>query len=210
MLLGVLLVALVLLAADADLAVAEIVLMLAVVGASVLGYAVGLVAAFEAFALLSYLFAPPRESFSIEETDDLVALGAFVAVSVVVGAIVARLNELRARASLAAREAELRDARHQRVARRVRTRAAVADATCRRARRPLRSGVVWVRRRRRPAVRNGPSGTAVRCSRTSAPPSMRSTSASAPRSTARDSTPRLASTASRPRSTARARASSRR
>jgi hypothetical protein len=49
----VLLVALVLLAADADLAVAEIVLMLAVVGASVLGYRVGLVVAIEAFVLFS-------------------------------------------------------------------------------------------------------------------------------------------------------------
>ena len=107
-LLGVLLVALVLLAADADLAVAEIVLMLAVVVASVLGYLVGLMAAIEAFVLLSYLFVPPKESFSIDRTDDLVALGAFVTVSLIVGAIVARLNELRARASLAAREAELR------------------------------------------------------------------------------------------------------
>ena len=107
-LVGVLLVALILLAADADLAVAEIVLMLAVVGASVLGYRVGLVAAIEAFVLLSYLFAPPKQSFAIDRTDDLVALGAFVTVSLVVGAIVARLNELRARASLAAREARLR------------------------------------------------------------------------------------------------------
>jgi len=105
---GVLAVALVLLAADADLAVAEIVLMLAVVVASVLGYLVGLVAAFEAFVLLSYLFVEPRESFKIDRTDDLVALGAFVTVSLLVAAIVARLNELRTRASLAAREAQLR------------------------------------------------------------------------------------------------------
>lgn len=107
-LVGVLLVALVLLAADADLAVAEVVLMLAVVGASVLGYRVGLAVAIEAFLLLNYFFASPKESFAIDRTDDLVALGAFVTVSLIVGAIVARLNELRARASLAARDAELR------------------------------------------------------------------------------------------------------
>jgi two-component system sensor histidine kinase KdpD len=125
----VLLVALVLLAADADLAVAEIVLMLAVVGASVLGYRVGLVVAIEAFVLLSYLFAPPKESFTIDNTDDLIALGAFVTVSIIVGAIVARLNELRTRASLAAREAELR----VRVTNELlagRDPRAVADATC--------------------------------------------------------------------------------
>ena len=106
-----------------------------------LGYAIGLVAAFEAFVLLSYVFAPPRESFSIDQTDDLIALGAFIAVSVVVGAIVARLNELRTRASLAAREAELR----MRVSNELLVGAdarAVADATCVEFVGALRPGVV--------------------------------------------------------------------
>lgn len=103
-----LLVALLLVAVDADLAAAAIVLMLAVVGASLFGYRVGLTVALEAFVLLAYLFASPKDSFAIDQTDDLVALGAFVAVSVVVGAVIARLNDLRERAALAAREAEIR------------------------------------------------------------------------------------------------------
>jgi two-component system, OmpR family, sensor histidine kinase KdpD len=105
---GGLLVALVLVAVDADLAAAAIVLMLAVVGASLLGYGVGLAVALEAFVFLIYLFAPPKDSFAIHEVDDVVALVAFVAVSVIVGAVVARLNDLRERAALAAHEAEVR------------------------------------------------------------------------------------------------------
>jgi two-component system sensor histidine kinase KdpD len=105
---GALLVALVLVAVDADLAAAAIVLMLAVVGASLLGYAIGLAVAIEAFVLLTYLFAPPKDSFAIDQVDDVVALVAFVAVSVIFGAVVARLNDLRERAALAAREAEVR------------------------------------------------------------------------------------------------------
>jgi two-component system sensor histidine kinase KdpD len=105
---GALLVGLVLVVVDADLAAAAIVLMLAVVGASLLGYGIGLAVALEAFVLLIYLFAPPKDSFAIHQGDDLVALVAFVGVSVIVGAVVARLNDLRERAALAAREAEVR------------------------------------------------------------------------------------------------------
>src|SRR5438876_398965 len=90
-------------AVDADLAAGAIVLMLAVVGASLLGYGIGLAVALEAFVLLIYLFAAPKDSFAIHEVDDVVALVAFVAVSVIVGAVVARLNDLRERAALAAR-----------------------------------------------------------------------------------------------------------
>ena len=105
---AVLAISLVLDALDADLTIASIVLMLAVVVASTLGFAVGLVAALGAFVLLSYFFVSPKASFAVDHTDDLIALAAFVTVSLVVGAIVARLNDLRARAALAAREAELR------------------------------------------------------------------------------------------------------
>jgi two-component system sensor histidine kinase KdpD len=100
--------ALVLLAADADLTVAAIVLFLAVVIAALLGYRAGLLAAVEAFLLLTYFFVPPRESFAVDRADDLIALAAFLSVAALIAAMVARLNELRAQSSLAAREAAVR------------------------------------------------------------------------------------------------------
>ncbi len=119
-----------LVAADADLAAAAIVLMLVVVGASFLGYVVGAAVAVEAFVLLIYLFTPPKESLSIDQADDLVALGAFVAVAVIVGGVVARIKHLRERAALAAREAEIRGRGHHRIARGADPRE-VAEGVCR-------------------------------------------------------------------------------
>ena len=83
---------------DADLTVASIVLLLAVAALAVLGYAAGLAAALSSTALLNYYFTPPVHSFRIDQPDDIVALVAFVAVSLLVGATIARLNELRRRA----------------------------------------------------------------------------------------------------------------
>jgi two-component system sensor histidine kinase KdpD len=98
----------ILVAVGADLAIACIALLLAVVAASALGYAAGALAAVTAAAALTYYFTPPLHSFRIDRTDDVLALVAFVTVSVIVGATVARLNALRRRSELATREAELR------------------------------------------------------------------------------------------------------
>ncbi len=73
-----------------------------------LGYAAGLAAALSSAALLTYYFTPPVHSFRIDEPDDILVLVAFVAVSLLVGATIARLNELRRRAEVSAREASLR------------------------------------------------------------------------------------------------------
>jgi two-component system sensor histidine kinase KdpD len=92
----------------ADLPVALLFLLLAVVVASVLGYFPAVVSAVVGVGLLSYYFTPPLHSFAVDRADDLVALVAFVAVAAIVAAVVARLNNLRLRSELAAREARLR------------------------------------------------------------------------------------------------------
>lgn len=92
----------------ADLTFAAVLLLVVVAGASVFGYASGLFAAVTSVAALNYYFTPPVHSFRIGEPDGILALIAFVAVSLSVGATIARLNELRARAELHAREASLR------------------------------------------------------------------------------------------------------
>jgi two-component system sensor histidine kinase KdpD len=78
---------------DADLTVAAIVVLLAVAARAVLGYAAGLAAALTSTALLNYYFTPPLHSFRIGQADDIVALIAFVSVSLFVAAAIARLNE---------------------------------------------------------------------------------------------------------------------
>jgi two-component system sensor histidine kinase KdpD len=95
-------------AASADLAFAAITMFLVVVGASVLGYVPGLVAALAACGVLNYEFTKPVHSFAIDHPDDVLALVAFVTVSAVVASVVARLNELKASSQRAAREARLR------------------------------------------------------------------------------------------------------
>lgn len=97
-----------LVAADADLTFAAVFLLLVVAGASVAGYAAGLTAAVAGALALVYFFTPPLHSLRIDRPDDILALVAFVTVSVLVGATIARLNALRARAELHAREASLR------------------------------------------------------------------------------------------------------
>ena len=98
----------VLVGADADLTFAAVILLLVVAAASVFGYAPGLSAAVTSVAALNYYFTPPLHSFRIGEPDDILALVAFVTVSLLVGATIARLNELRTRAEIHAREASLR------------------------------------------------------------------------------------------------------
>ena len=98
----------VLVGADVDLAFAAVVLLLVVAGASVFGYAAGVCAAVTSAATLNYYFTSPVHSFRIDQPDAILALVAFVAVSLLVGATIARLNELRTRAELHARESSLR------------------------------------------------------------------------------------------------------
>jgi two-component system sensor histidine kinase KdpD len=98
----------VLVATDADLTFAAVILLLVVAGASVLGYAAGLTTAVASVAALNYYFTPPTHSFRMDQPDDILALVAFVTVALLVGATIARLNELRARAEVHAREASLR------------------------------------------------------------------------------------------------------
>jgi two-component system sensor histidine kinase KdpD len=98
----------VLVAGDADLAFAAVVLLLVVVGTAVLGFVPGLVAAVFAAGALTYWFTPPYHSFTIDQADDVLALVAFIAVSAAVAATVAHLNRLRRQAELGAREARLR------------------------------------------------------------------------------------------------------
>jgi two-component system sensor histidine kinase KdpD len=97
-----------LVAADADLTFAAVLLLLVVAGASVTGYAAGLTAAVAGSVALIYFFTPPLHSLRIDQPDDILALVAFVTVSLLVGATIARLNELRTRAEMHAREASLR------------------------------------------------------------------------------------------------------
>jgi two-component system sensor histidine kinase KdpD len=105
---GVAVATLVLVALGAGLAIAASVLLFGVVAASLLGYVPGIASAVLGALLLNYYFTEPRHSLTIARTDDVVALAAFVAVSVIVGTLVARLNELRRRSELGAREANLR------------------------------------------------------------------------------------------------------
>lgn len=98
----------VLVGADVDLAFAAVVLLLVVAGASVFGYACGVCAAVTSVATLTYYFTPPVHSFRIDQPDAILSLVAFVAVSLLVGATIARLNDLRTRAELHARESTLR------------------------------------------------------------------------------------------------------
>ena len=98
----------ILVASDADLAFAAIVLLLVVVGAAILGFVPGVVAAVLAAGALTYWFTPPYHSFTIDQADDVLALVAFVAVSAAVAATVAYLNRLRRQAELGSREARLR------------------------------------------------------------------------------------------------------
>jgi two-component system sensor histidine kinase KdpD len=94
--------------AGADLTVASIALLVVVIAVSALGYAAGLVGAVGAAVALTYFFTPPLHSLSIDDADDIVALVAFVTASLVAGAAVARLKELREQSVLAAREAQIR------------------------------------------------------------------------------------------------------
>jgi two-component system sensor histidine kinase KdpD len=94
--------------AGASLPVASVSMLVAVVTAALLGYVSGLLAALGGFFVLNYFFTNPVGSLVVARVDDLLVLAAFVAVSVIVSAVVARLNDLRVRSRRAAREVQLR------------------------------------------------------------------------------------------------------
>ncbi len=98
----------VLVVAEADLTVAALCFVPVVVGSALLGAFAGGVSVLAAFLATNYFFTPPRGSFEISKTQDLVALVAFAVSAAVVSATVARVNLLRRRAVAQGREASVR------------------------------------------------------------------------------------------------------
>jgi two-component system sensor histidine kinase KdpD len=92
----------------ADLTEAAIVLLVAVLLASLLGPWAGAAAAGSGFVALVYCFTQPSGNFSIERDDDLVALAAFLVTAALIGWVVTRLDGLRHTAERRAREAQIR------------------------------------------------------------------------------------------------------
>src|ERR671918_90429 len=81
---------------------------LAVTAAALIGGSVsGLSASLLSFLALNFFFTPPVGTFSVDKTDDLVALVVFLLVSAVVGALVSRASAQRLRAERREREARL-------------------------------------------------------------------------------------------------------
>ena len=83
--------------AGADLEFVAVALLLAVVGASLLGYAAGFAAAATGFVLLLYAFTPPIGRVVVRYLNDFFVGVAFFVGALVTGFLVARLNELRRR-----------------------------------------------------------------------------------------------------------------
>src|SRR6476660_6854137 len=105
---AVALLASVLRALDADLTVAVLCFVSLVVGCALLGPLAATVGVLAAFLATNYFFTSPRDSFSIDKSQDLVALVAFGLAAAVVSVTVARVNLLRRRALASYREARLR------------------------------------------------------------------------------------------------------
>jgi two-component system sensor histidine kinase KdpD len=82
--------------------------LLGVVGAAAIGRAVaGIVASLLSFLSLNYFFTVPRYTLRVARADDVVSLGVFLVVAVIVGALVSRAVAERARAARNEREARL-------------------------------------------------------------------------------------------------------
>ena len=96
------------LALSMDLTEASLLLLVAVLLASLLGPWAGATAAGGGFVALVYCFTTPGGNFSIERDDDLVALGAFLVTAALIGWVVTRLDSLRQTAEHRAREAQIR------------------------------------------------------------------------------------------------------
>ena len=95
-------------ALDLETATAAVFFLLAVVvAAATAGAFGGAVAAFVSFLGLNYFFTPPVNTFRVDKGADLIALVAFLAVSLIVGGLLARVSEARAEAERGQREARL-------------------------------------------------------------------------------------------------------
>ena len=82
--------------------------LLGVVGAAAIARAVaGVVASLLSFLSLNYFFTAPRYTLRVARADDVVSLGVFLVVSVIVGGLVSRAVAERARAARNEREARL-------------------------------------------------------------------------------------------------------
>jgi two-component system sensor histidine kinase KdpD len=77
------------------------------VATAVGGLPSGLLASACSFLALNFFYTPPFHTLAVESTEDLVALGVFLAVSATVGAMLSRVLEQRARAERREREARL-------------------------------------------------------------------------------------------------------
>ena len=95
-------------AAQADLTVAALVLLVTVLAVGTLGLPAGLTGALVGFLALNFLFTEPTGSFKIHRTDDVVALAVFAASAALVGFIVQRLSSLSATALQREAEAKVR------------------------------------------------------------------------------------------------------
>jgi two-component system sensor histidine kinase KdpD len=78
-----------------------------VVAAASGGIVAGLASSVLSFLALNFFFTPPLRTFTVEKTEDLVALAVFLAVSATVGALLSRVLAQRARAERREREARL-------------------------------------------------------------------------------------------------------
>ena len=89
-------------------AVAGLLYVLAVTGAAAGGGIWGgLAASVLAFLAVNFFFTSPLHTLAVEHTEDLVALGVFLVVSVIVGSLLSRVLAQRARAERREREARL-------------------------------------------------------------------------------------------------------
>jgi len=87
---------------------ASLLLLLAVVLASLLGRVSGVVASVAGFLCLNFFFTAPEHTFAVHKADDLFALAVFVIVAAVVGTVVASATELRRAAERREREVRMR------------------------------------------------------------------------------------------------------
>jgi two-component system sensor histidine kinase KdpD len=91
-----------------DLTAAALLLLVAVMIATLRDRVAGGVAIVLSFLSLNYFFTAPRDSFNVDKGDDLVALFAFAAASGVLGWTVSRLDALRHMSERREREAQIR------------------------------------------------------------------------------------------------------
>jgi len=94
--------------AGADLTVAAMVLLLAVLFAALLGPGPGALAAVAGYFLYDYYYTPPVHHFDFQEGTNIIAGVAFFVAAAIIGWVVTTITRLRARESKRAREAQLR------------------------------------------------------------------------------------------------------